>query len=195
MSVNDISIKKRKQLNNQFKDGMLAISFALNVGYSIENSFSESIEELILLYGEDSLIVTEFYNIIRRIRRNENLEVIMEDFARASGSEDIQYFSQVFQYARKSGGDLISIIKNTASTISQKVEAENEVHTIISGKKMEQRIMEGIPFAIILYLRMSSPEFIQPLYGNLVGIVSMSICVAIYFAASYWAKRIVNINV
>ena len=38
--------KERQQLALQFKDAMTAVSFALNAGYSVENSFKEALEEL-----------------------------------------------------------------------------------------------------------------------------------------------------
>ena len=53
------------------------------------------------------------------------------------------YFAEVFRYAKRSGGDLMAVIKNTAQIIQQKEEVMSEVDTIISGKKMEQRVNES----------------------------------------------------
>ena len=60
--------KRRNILIKQFKDGIMSVSFALNVGYSIENSFSQAIDELVLLYGENADIVSGFRNIVIRMR-------------------------------------------------------------------------------------------------------------------------------
>lgn len=49
--------------------------------------------------------------------------------------EDIMYFAEIFRYAKRSGGDLMAVIKNTAQIIQQKEEVMSEVDTIISGKK------------------------------------------------------------
>lgn len=191
-----ILIKQKKdRLGMQFKDAMLAVSFSLNVGYSMENAFREAISELILLYGKQGEIVLAFQNIVRRVARNENIEDVLSDFAKESEVEDIVYFAEVFRYAKRSGGDLVSIIKNTAALIREKQEVRNEIQTIISGKKMEQSVMSVMPFGIVLYLRITSPEFIEPLYGNLAGITVMTICLGLYAAADYLAKRIVQIDV
>ena len=194
-SAKEIHRKRKQELLNQFKDGMLAVSFSLNVGYSVENSFREALAELVLLYGNNSDIVIQFRNITYRIDMNENIEDVLDDFARKSNIEDILYFAEVFRYAKRSGGDLISIIRNTANTIREKIEAKNEIETVISGKQMEQKIMSIVPFGIILYLKLSSPEFIEGLYGNVVGIVVMTVCLVLYIL-SYWiAQRIVRIEV
>lgn len=194
-SAREIQRKKKQELVKEFKDGMLAVSFSLNVGYSIENAFKEALGELILLYGNKSDIVIQFRTIIYRININENIEDILDDFAAKSKVEDIMYFAEVFRYAKRSGGDLISIIRNTANTISEKIEAKNEIETVISGKQMEQKIMSIVPFGIILYLKLSSPEFIEGLYGNAVGIVVMTVCLILYIVSYWLAQRIVRIEV
>lgn len=187
--------KRKHNLTRQFQDGIMAVSFALNVGYSIENAFSQAIEELILLYGEEADIVRKFKNIVIRINQNENLEDILVDFADECKVEDISYFAEVFRYAKRSGGDLISIIRNTADIIQQKTEVASEVETIVSGKRMEQKIMSAIPALIVIYLKVTAREFIEPLYGNVTGMLIMTVCLVVYLISNIWAKRIVNIEV
>ena len=187
--------KKEERLAQEFKDGIIAVSFSLNVGYSIENAFREARKEMAVLHGEDSAIVKEFGIICNRMSQNDNIEDILEDFAVKSKAEDILYFAEVFRYAKRSGGDLIAIIRNTAAIISDKNEVAKEINTIISGKKMEQTVMNIVPFGIILYLRLTSPEFIEPLYGNITGIIVMTACLIVYAAAFVTGRRITDIRV
>ncbi len=191
----EVKQEEKRRLTVQFKDAMQSVSFALNVGYSIENAFREAVKELTPLYGEGSRIVIEFKSMIRRVEHNSNIEDVLMEFAENSSVDDIIYFAEVFQYAKRSGGDLIQIIKNTASAISDKIEVESEIQTVISGKKLEQRVMCVMPYGIILYLRLASPQFIVPLYGSPVGIIVMTVCLIIYLGANYMAKKIVNISV
>lgn len=191
------AIRQRKvyELRTQFKDAMMAVSFSLNVGYSLENSFSEALHELRTLYSSDSMIVKEFSIIVNRIGRNEKLENVLYDFAQKSEIDDIRYFAEVFKYARTSGGDMISIIKNTVRTISEKIETENEIQVVISAKKMEQKIMSVVPFIIIGYLKLTSADFIAKLYNNIAGILVMSVCLILYIAAVGLSKKIVDISI
>ncbi len=186
---------KKTQLKIQFKDAMTAVSFSLNVGYSMENSFKEAIQELKALYGDNSMIVKEFNIIVNRVSRNEKLEDALYDFAQKSEIEDIRYFAEVFCYAKVSGGDMISIIKNTVRTISEKIDTENEIQIVISAKKMEQKIMSVIPFGIIGYLKLTSSDFICNLYGNIIGVTVMSGCLFMYFVSVILANKIVDIKV
>ncbi|MDD3239655.1 MAG: type II secretion system F family protein [Lachnospira sp.] len=190
------SLEQRQLCRRQeFKDGILAVSFALKVGYSVENAFREAIGELAMLYGKDNVTVREFQEIVRRTDQNENMEDVLSEYAARSRIEDIEYFAEVFHFAKRSGGNLISIIGKTAEVIRDKTEISRQIHTIVSGKRMEQRVMSVIPYGMIVYLKLTSPEFIQPLYGNTAGIVVMSICLFLLLVSNLWSKRIVNIEI
>ena len=77
-------VHDKKNFKKKFKDGIIAVSFALNVGYSIENAFGQAVDELTLMYGGDSDIVVKFKHIVIRLGQNENLEDILDDFAEES---------------------------------------------------------------------------------------------------------------
>lgn len=55
--------------------------------------------------------------MVNRIKRNENLEDIMDDYAKTLNIDDVSYFSEIFRYAKRSGGDIPAIIKQTTKMI------------------------------------------------------------------------------
>ena len=92
-------------------------------------------------------------------------------------------------------GNSILIIKNAVRQLGDKAEVKREIDTVIAAKKMEFRIMSVIPLGIIGYMRLSFPEFMAGLYGNLPGAVFMSICLGAYIAAWRLGCKIVEIEV
>ena len=52
--------KRREALRLQFREGILALSSALESGYSVENAFAASLQDLREMYGEDGMITREF---------------------------------------------------------------------------------------------------------------------------------------
>lgn len=66
---------------------------------------------------------------------------------------------------------------------------------MISAKKMEQKIMNLVPFLIIFYIGTTSKGFFDVLYHNLVGVVVMTVCLVFYGAAWRFSKKIVEIEV
>lgn len=187
--------KRERELSEQFKEAIMAVSASLGAGYSVENSFKEAVKDLRNLYGEGSIIVNEFENLSGRLSANETLESILKDLALRSNSEDISDFTEVFVTAKRTGGDLTAIIRRTAFHIGEKQEVKRDIETVMSSKKMEQSVMNVIPFAIVAYLRLTSPGFLDPLYHNIGGVVIMTACLGLYIFAYALSEKITDIEV
>lgn len=188
-------LKRRNRLRSEFLTAIRTVATSLNAGYSVENAFVEASKELQKIYSEEEMIVREFNWITNQLFLNRPLEGLLEDFANRSEEEDILSFSNVFQVAKRSGGDILAIIRNTVNCIGQKEEARREIEVSISAKKMEQKIMEGIPCFILIYVEVGSPGFLDIMYGNPTGILVMTACLLIYLFACFWARKITEIRV
>lgn len=189
-------IEERKwKLNLEFRDGITALAAALEAGYSAENAFEQAGKDLRLIYQPDSMIYCEFNYILNQISMNITVEKALSDFAERTGIEDIQNFSEVFSIAKRTGGDLISVSKITSRMISDKIEVIRDIKTIIHAKKLEANIMKGIPLFILLYLSLSSPGFLNPLYHSIPGILVMSVLLACYFGAYLIINKIIAIEI
>lgn len=189
-------IEERKwKLNLEFRDGIMSISSSLNAGYSIENSLSEAIGDLKILYGESSYIVNEFEYMASQIRMNRTIEEVLQEFANRSQLEDIHNFAEVFITAKRTGGDMIKIIRATSKVIGDKIDVKREIKTLITAKQFETKIMNLIPLGIILYMWMFSPGFLDPLYHNLFGIIIMTAALIVYVVSFLLSKKIINIEI
>ncbi len=197
----NIKVYKKKQLedwrwqmNLEFREVMTAVSAALNAGYSVENSFKEAREDLMLLYGSNSVMVKELDKINSQITLNRPLEIVLMEFAQYCQVEDISNFAEVFHTAKRTGGNLIETARSTADKISAKIETSREIRTMVAGKKMEGRIMAYIPLGIIVYFWVSSPGFLDCLYVP-GGRIFMTALLIVYLAAFKWSERIGVISV
>ena len=188
--------KKRRQiLVQQFKEAIILLYSFVATGSTLEQAFCRSCTELLRSFKEDDDIVREFYRIRTKLEMNVTIEECMEDFARRSGQEDIESFSQVVAIAKRSGGNMPQIIKNSVETIKNKIESENEIRTLLGAKTGEFKLMVMIPVAVMLYMRVFSPGFMEVLYKNPAGLVFMTCCLGVYGAAVSWGFKILDIHV
>ena len=187
--------KKESDFAQQFKEAILTLSSSLNTGYSVENAFRETQKEMRLIYPEKARISKELQIIVRQLRLQVTVEQVLEEFAGRVELEDLRSFASVFISAKRSGGDMLAIIKDTAGQISDKIDVKKEIEATLAAKKSEQMIMSLMPAGIILYLQLASPGFLDILYGNPFGICAMTVCLAVYGAAYWMGKRIVEIEV
>ena len=187
--------EQKQELLLQFKDGMQSVSVALLSGYSIENAWIEAEKELRDLYGAEAYMVEELRYMNSGIRMNQPVEQLLEQFAMRTGCEDIIGFAEIFRFAKRSGGNFARIIRNTVQRIAEKQEVEREIETILSGKKMEQKIMNVVPVCLLAYLNLTSEEFLEPLYGNLFGACIMTVAFVAYVGAFLLAQKMVEIKI
>lgn len=192
-------IKKQNEiwkwkLNLEFKELMLSMSAALSAGYSIENSIKESGKDLKLLYGNKSTILPETEKMIAAIENSRPIEKAISEFAINCDIEDINCFADIFEIARKTGGNMVQIVRSTAGKISGKIEVKREIKTMIAAKKMESRIMNTVPLLIIVYFWLTSPGFLDCLY-TLNGHIFMTGLFLMYLFGCMLSERISDIKV
>lgn len=187
--------KKKQEFQLQFKEAIQAMSTALSVGYSVENAVKETEKELKRFYQKDETILKEFRYMIQQLNMNVALETILKEFAYRVEDREVQTFATVFGMAKKSGGDMIVIIRKAIAQISEKIDVQKEISVMISAKELEFRIMSIIPICMIVYMKFSFPEFMSVLYGNTVGVIIMTVCMLIYAAAYEVGKRMIKIEV
>lgn len=185
--------KRKKELSIQFRDCIQAVGANLKAGYSVENAFKESITDIKLLYGDNSYMEMELTYIIQGILNNINLEELLLSLGKRSGITDIKEFGEVFAIAKRNGGNMTEVLVRTASVISRKMEIDREIQVSISAKRLEQQIMNLVPFAIIIYITFTSPGFFDVLYHNLLGVCIMTVCLLAYLAAYRISTKIIDI--
>lgn len=187
--------RSRVRLREEFKEALGSMMTALRAGFSAENAVKETCMEMELLYGRESEICREFSLMIRGMGAGMPLEQMMCDFGERSGIADVKEFAQTFVIARRSGGNMVEIMSRTVSLLQDRMEAEQEIELSIAARRMEQRIMNVVPFLIVLYIELTSENFFAPLYHNPFGVIVMTVCLLLYLAAFAAAEKIVRIRV
>ena len=191
----EVIFKKKGEFLLQFKEVTELMSSALNVGYSVENAVREAQKELQIFQVEQTLMKAELVQMVRQVRLQIPVEQVWMDFAKKTELEDIVNFAAVFSVAKRSGGNMVEIIQNTIRQIGDKIDVRREIDTILAAKRYEFRVMCVIPYAMIAYMQVSFPEFMSCLYGNVLGIGVMTVCLSVYVAAYLLGAKIIKIEV
>ena len=160
------------QLAKEFVDTLRSISAALLAGFSIENAWKEAEKEILALYGKRSYMYQEVKEMNCSISLNQPLELLLGDFSTRSGNMDIA----------------------TSRHMRVRHETEREIQVQIASRKMEQKVMNVIPLFILLYLKVTSMDFLNVLYGNVAGALFMTVCLAAYGGAIVLAEKIMTIH-
>lgn len=187
--------EKKERFSVQLRDFLQLLSGNLQVGDSMEKAMEHSLPELARQWGQQSFIYRDVEQMCRQIGLSAPTEEVMKAWGEQRKEEELTLFLQVFLFGRRTGGDLCVMIAKTTHSISTRIETSQEIQTLLTSRKYEQSIMSAMPILIILYINLSNPEYLTVLYGNLKGVVFMSICLVLYAAAVFMGLKLLRIEV
>jgi tight adherence protein B len=157
--------RRKKDLTVQFKDMLYSLSSSLSSGRSVELALKESLKDLRIIYpDDDTYIIKEISYIIRGIDMNETVEDMFLQFAKRAHIEDIDNFTDVFRTCKRTGGDIIQITRSTSQIIGEKIEIQQEIASLISGKRFEFKVLMITPIFLILMLTYTAGDYMAPIF-------------------------------
>ena len=189
-------IKKQKcMLKDGFISAVEAFVVALRAGYYAESALRECCRDMKRMAGEKDPMVSELMYMEAQLGVGVPVEKLFLDLADRSGVEDIREFARVFAAGKRRGGELDRILTTTVRHMKQKQETEKDIMAEISSRKMEQNIMSLVPLGILLYLKLTSPDYMAVYYTTAAGKVMMTGCLVLYLLSWFWGRRITAISV
>ncbi len=189
-----IIANQKKKLNTQFRDFLEAFNTSLGAGKNVVDSFHSVYDDLKVQYDEGAYILKELEVILSGMANNVDVEVLLQDFGARSGIEDIESFANVFKICYRKGGNIKDTIRSTHSILTDKMEISEEIETVVTANKMEQKIMIVMPIALIGMIKMMSPDFAAN-FVTLTGILSTTAAIALFVISYLVGKAILNIKV
>ncbi len=188
--------RRRRELNTQFKDMLYSLSSSLAAGRSVENAVRETLRDLTVLYPDaNEHIIVEAEHMARRIEMNETVEAVLSDFARRARMEDVENFSDVFQICKRTGGNIVEVVRNTSGIINDKIEIRQEIDMLLAQRKFEQKVLNVVPIAMIVLLSASAADYMEPVFTTAMGRLVMTAAMGLLAAAWFISRKIMDIKV
>ena len=161
--------KRIRHLRTQFFDLLEAMSVAMRAGNPVLKALESARNDLLLIHGEGSDIITELDIILSRFHNAIPLSQSFADLARRSGLEDIQSFASVYATIEGKSSRADEIIRETQTVIVDKMEIEMEIDTLMAAAKNEVNIMLFMPLVILLVIGYAGAGFMDAIYTEPVG--------------------------
>lgn len=188
--------KRRREMKEQFRDVLYSISASFSAGRQMPEALYEAGQNMKLIYGEDSLIASELSHMVKRLSEyRESEDEILRDFASRTGIEDISDFVDIYLTCRETGGDLIRVLAKASEIIMDKIAIEKEIRVITAQKRFEAKILTAIPFIIVLFLQLASPDYLSAMYEEIEGRILMTAALCGIGFAYLWSMKLTEIKV
>lgn len=196
LTEDELNARRRRAFISQFKDELFVLSTAIGAGRSMKDAIGESIPSLREIYGEDCILGRELELMYERMDKGgENDVQVLYELGITSGVEDVIDFVSVYSICKRTGASLIVAINKAAGVIIDKMTIDKEIREIIKRKEGEGMIILIMPAIIILFLNISSPDYIDPLYSTLAGRLIMTCVIGAVIGIYGLVKRITDIDI
>lgn len=177
--------KRKLRMKLQLKDILMSLVSSLAVGRSLENCFAVASDDMAMLYPHTNVeLIAELAIINQRIRNGETIEQSLHKLAERAYIEELTQFVDALQTCKRSGGDLLSVMRRTASMLSDQISIDNEIQVLLAQKKLEGRMMMAAPFALIQFLHTMSPDYMSALNSG-IGYVLLTL-VLLFLLVLFW---------
>lgn len=185
--------KRKKLLLLQFKDMLDSLSNSYSSGKNTTAAFGDALRDMRLSYGEGACITEELRIIVNGLNNSFTIESLIKDLFSRSGLEDIGCFAETFSVCNRLGGDLKRVVSESRDIISEKIEIEMDIQTLVASNKNEINIMCIMPFVIILMMRTMGENSAS---ANTPLNIAVKLAAALLFVAAYClGRKITDIRV
>jgi len=187
---------RRRQYMAEFKDFLFMASTAIGAGRSMKDAIGESVPSLKNIYGKRSILSRDLEKAYERMEvGGENDVTVLNDLSEATGLEDVHDFVTVYSICKKTGASLITALNRAAGVIMEKMSMERETEELIRRKESEGMVIFAMPVIIILFLNLTAPDYIAPLYETIAGRIIMTAVTASNVGIYALIQRITNVEI
>lgn len=188
---NHLQQKRVDALMLQFRDMLESLSNSYTVGRNANDAFTDALADMKAEHGENAYITQEL-QLIRSARDQYGIEIrdLVVDLGKRSGIDDIDSFASVFAISNDMGGNIAKVIRETRDIISDKIEIQMEIKTMVTSQRNELNIMAVMPFIVVFATKMlvTTPDNALVLIIKLIALI--------IFVGAYWmGTRIVKIKI
>lgn len=194
-----VSRRKNGRLNSfnkQLPDTITLIANALRAG----SSFLQAIE--MVVREARPPVSTEFSRVIREVNLGLPFEQALENMVRRVRSDDLELMATAISIQHTVGGNLAEILDSIAFTIRERVRIKGEIRTLTAQQRMSGYVVGFLPVALLLFLFVAAPKFMEPMFDPAVAIAGIPAGVIILafggfmmFLGFMAIRRIVDIEV
>lgn len=186
-----VNVKNRRsrKFQTQLHEGLDLIARALRAGHSFTSSLQLAADEF-----EDPL-GTEFGETLDEINFGVSVPDALRNLLTRVDCKELNFFVMAVIIQRESGGNLADLISSLAHILRERFRFQGNVRTLAAEGKMSALILILLPFVIGLFIFISSPDFMKPLFEEPIGHFMLGAAGVGMVIGSLIMRNMVNIDV
>jgi tight adherence protein B len=181
--------KRFKAFGTGLADTLQLMSGSLSAGLSLGQSIDTIVRE-----GSEP-IAGEFRRVVIESRLGVTLEDAMDGMAERMESRDFKWVVMAIRIQREVGGNLAELLLTVAATLREREYMRRHVRALSAEGRLSAYILGGLPPAFLLYLTLSKPDYVKPLYHTPMGWILCIVMGVLLSVGVFWMSKVAKVDV
>jgi tight adherence protein B len=181
--------KRLKAFSSGLADTLQLMSGSLSAGLSLAQSIDTIVRE-----GSEP-IAGEFRRVVVESRLGVTIEDSLDGVAQRMDSRDFQWVVMAIRIQREVGGNLAELLLTVAATLREREYLRRHVRALSAEGRLSCYILGGLPPVFLLYLALSKPDYVQPMFTTPIGwalCFGMSVLLGV---GVFWMAKVAKVDV
>ena len=175
--------------NKQLPDTITLLSNSLRAG----SSFLQSIE--LVSRETPPPMGSEMGRVVREVNLGLGMDEALANMVRRIKSDDLDLMVTAIGVQQQVGGNLAEILDTIAFTIRERVRIKGEIRTLTAQGRYSGYLVAFLPIGIMITLNFINPEFMQPLFTELIGQALLALGAIMMSIGFFAIRKITDIKV
>lgn len=181
--------RRIKKFNEQLPETLSIIAGGLQAGLSLSQAVDTVVRE-----GTEP-IAGEFSRAIVEQRLGVEIEDSLETVAERMNCIDFGWVVMAIRIQREVGGNLAELLLNVAATLREREYLRRQVTVLSAEGRLSAYILGGLPPFFVLYLSLTQPEYVYPLFHTTLGYIMCGVGLTMMTVGIFWMKKAVKVEV
>jgi tight adherence protein B len=181
--------KRMKKFKTQMPEALELISRALKAGHALTGAMRLAADEF-----EDPL-GPEFAETLDEINFGVSVPEALKNLSKRIDIPEIKYFVVGIILQRETGGNLAELMDTLSNLVREKFKFEGKVRTLAAEGKLSAVVLVCLPFAIIAYLKIAQPKYMNLLFSDPIGRLMALVAGIMMIIGIFVIKKMIKIEV
>ncbi len=182
-------VRRRTAFGEQLPDTLQLVASALRAGFSLAQALDAVVRE------DTQPIAGEISRALGEVRLGGNLEDGLDAVANRMESEDLRWTVTAIRIQQGVGGNLAEILLTIAGTIRERAFLRRQVRALSAEGRLSAYILVALPVLIGIWLFVSAPQYMRPLYTTSVGKLLLSAAIVLLVFGAFWMRKMIRIKI
>ncbi len=186
-----VNLKNKRvvKFQTQLHEGLDLIARALKAGHSFTSAMKLAADE----FGDP--LGTEFQETLDEINFGVSVPEALKNLTERVDCSEVKYFVIAVIIQRETGGNLAELIESLAHIIRERFKFEGKVRILTAEGKLSAIILVALPILIGVWLQISNPDFLGPLWTDPIGHIMLAGAGILLVIGMFVMKQMVKIEV